>query len=493
MQFGLIEAIRHWGKYRGTKAAFISNGQATTYRDLFLRAEQVAQAIGDFGAEGRVAVAALHKAGFVVMLLGVMRAGNPAVVLNTHLGDEALSVTISDTMPDVLLQDSDLAGTCFPKALTSVPRVTVGGFQGGVSRNTPWPKYSSSSEWGVLFSSGSTGVPKGVERDHNSMITEIVGWCLELPLTKHSVFYIGRPLFYTGGLVLVLATLFVGGTVIANDYQDDDDPAEVWSDYQMTLSAHSVEWTFFVPDQVRAFVAANPTDHEHSKSILVMGAPISGDEKLAARTVLASQIVESWGNSESLGTITEPEDLDLRPESVGRPFLTDELDVIDDSFNPCEPGKVGRIAGGDTAGFQGYSNHPDATKQVKTRSMIISDDLGYTDSNGYFYVSGRLQDHVVRGGASLYLPTVATKIRAHPDIAEVEVCAITNGDAIHLCAAVVLTPVTTTNAEGLCATVNVGLDDQEQLLRILVLDALPKLASGKTDRLAVRGLLEDRG
>ena len=68
-----------------------------------------------------------------------------------------------------------------------------------------------------------------------------------------------------------------------------------------------------------------------------MGAPISGNEKRAARVALRSNIVESWGNSESLGTITEPNDLDSRPDSVGRPFLTDELLVVDDSLQPCRP------------------------------------------------------------------------------------------------------------------------------------------------------------
>ena len=493
MQFGLIEAVRHWGKYRGTKAALISNGWTTTYRDLLLGAERVAQALRAYGGDGRVAVAAQNKAAFIMMLLGVMRVGRSAVVLNTRLGDGALSVTVSDTRPEVLIQDRDLANTWSPSAFSSVPRLTVDGFQGGVPTDLPWPKYLSSSGWGVLFSSGSTGIPKGIERDHNSMITEIIGWCLELPLTKHSVFYVGRPLFYTGGLVLSLASFFVGATVIANDYRDDDDPAEVWSDYQEVLSAHAVEWAFFMPDQLRRFVAMNPVEPGRSKFILVMGAPISGSEKLNARRALGSQMVESWGNSEALGTITEPEDLDLRPNSVGRPFLTDELYVVDDSLNPCEPDEIGRIAGADTAGFQEYSNRPDATKQVKQQDLIISDDVGYTDGDGYFYVSGRVQDWVVRGDTSVFLPDVASTIRTQTHIEEVEVCAIAVEGEAHLCAAIVLTSEATVKKEEICVNLNACLGQQKQLSQVKVLDALPKLASGKVDRLAVRHLFEERG
>ena len=456
-------------------------------------AERVAQSIRDSGIDGRVAVAARHKAAFMMLLLGVMRAGNAAVIVNTGLDDEALSVTVKDTKPEVLIQDHDLGNTWSRRAFASVPRMTVDGVQGAVLTDVPWPKYSSSSKWGVLFSSGSTDNPKGIERDHNSMITEVIGWCLELPLTKHSVFYIGRPLFYTGGLVLSLASLFVGATVIANDYRDDDDPEAVWSDYQEMLSLHGVEWAFFMPDQLRAFVAMHPTDPSHSKFILVMGAPITGAEKEEAHRALRSQIVESWGNSESLGTITEPEDLALRPDSVGRPFLTDELCVVDDSLNPCEPGKVGRIAGADTAGFDKYSNRLDETERVKQQALIISDDIGHTDEDGYFYVSGRAQDLVVRGDLSVFLPDIAEKIRAQPYIAAVEVCSTDVEGDIQLCAAVVLNSGGAANEEDVCRKLNACLDQQEQLSKVLLLDALPKLASGKVDRLSVRRLFEEHG
>ena len=235
------------------------------------------------------------------------------------------------------------------------------------------------------------------------MITEIMGWCLELPLTRQSVFYIGRPLFYTGGLVLALASLFVGATLIVNDYHDDSDADEVWSDFEQHLLAHEVDWAFFVPDQLRAFTRLGRAPKRAATTILVMGAPISGDEKRKARDTLGSQIVESWGNSESLGTITEPRDLDLRPDSVGRPFLTDELWVVDETLTPCAPNERGRIAGGETAGFEEYSSRPEATLEVKRKKLIISDDIGYTDECGYFYVTGRDQDILLRGNTLVSL------------------------------------------------------------------------------------------
>ena len=495
MQLGLIEAVRHWSTYRPGDVALISNGRHTTYRDLLRRAEGVACALRKQVGGGRVAIVAQTKAAFVAMLLGTLRAGRPPVVLNPGLKSNALRAMIADTQPSLLIHDSDVAPCGFPEMVRCL---RVDCLNATSLAGLPWPEYSTHSEWGVIFSSGSTGTPKGVERDHGSMVTETIQWCLELPLTRHSVFYISRPLFYTGGLVLLLATLFVGATAIANDYRDDDgDAAAVWTDYQSVLLAHDVDWAFFVPAQLRVFIAAQPTAPRHSKTILVMGAPISGSEKLAARNILGSQIVESWGNSESLGTITEPEDLDIRPDSIGRPFLTDELTVVDVDNNtlptPCAPRQMGRLAGSDAAGFSSYSNRTEATVQVKRQNLIISDDVGYRDEDGYFFVEGRDQDVAIRAGTLLSCQRIGAKIRAQTDlgalVSDMAICIVEVQATVHVCAGVVLVAGAGLSAEGLRERFNRVLEPGERLSWVRVMASLPELPSGKSDRLGVRAAL----
>ena len=210
MQFGLLEAVRHWSRFRRDEVALISNEQRITYGELYLKAERLAKAIHAQQPDRRVAVTTQRKSAFLAALLGVMRAGRSAILLNPCLTEESLRVTISDTAPALVVQDRDLAQAWFPPVLEGTPKIIVDDLKPEQSSDVPWPERSPDSEWGVVFSSGSTGIPKGIVRNHNSMITEIMGWCFELPLTRQSVFYIGRPLFYTGGLVLALASLFVG-------------------------------------------------------------------------------------------------------------------------------------------------------------------------------------------------------------------------------------------------------------------------------------------
>ena len=493
MQFGLIEALKHWGTYRPKKTAIVSAGCQVEYGTLLSESERVARAIRATAQGRRVALVATSKVFFITALAGVMRAGRSVVVLNPRLAEEAFRVTVQDTAPDILISDQEFRGAGIATAIADLPRVTVDEPGCAGTDDLPWPSMNPRDEWGIVFSSGSTGVPKGIERDHESMVTEIIGWSLELPLTRNSVYYVGRPLFYTGGLVLTLATLFAGGLVIANDYHDDNDPDEVLADYIRESQEREVDWAFFVPDQLRALTKARPALGSPAKSILVMGAPISGAEKLAARMALGSQIVESWGNSESLGTVTQPEDLDERPDSIGRPFLTDELFVVDEDLQPCGPGEVGQLAGAETAGFSEYANRPDATKAVKRERLIVSDDVGYVDEDGYFYIRGRVQDIVVRGDTTVFLPQVAQKLRNRPEIEEVEVCSFEAASEIQLAAVLVFSQPAASTVSEYRQLINDDLALAERLSQVIVLEAFPRLPSGKVDRLKLRRLVTEQG
>ena len=496
MQFGLIEAVRHWAKYRRNEIALVSNDDSITYGALFDRCESVARGVLQNGSNGCVAIVSQRKLLFLSALLGVMRAGRSVIIVNPTLSNEALSVVVSKTEPALLVEDRYNAEVWTPDAFSGISRLVVE--DGPSAGEVPWPAYEPTDEWGIVFSSGSTGAPKGILRNHDSMVAEVLGWCLELCIRRGSTFYIGRPLFYTGGLVLALATLFAGATVVANDYEDDNNPEEVWADYQRELTVHNIEMSFFVPEQLRDFTRrANETaagsPMPHADAVLVMGSAISGEEKRTARRVLGSNIIESWGNSESLGTITEADDLDRRPDSIGRPFLTDDLFVVVDrsSLTPCQPHERGFLAGSEVAGFAEYANLPEATEFVKHDGLIVSDDIGYCDEEGYFYLVGREQDIIFRHGEAVLLPRVAEKIRAYDQIEAAEVVAVDVGADGELRAAVVLETGYDTEPAMLCDRLNEKLAVAEQLSRIVVLDEIPLLGAGKVDRQAIRELCGD--
>ncbi len=185
-------------------------------------------------------------------------------------------------------------------------------------------------------------------------------------------------------------------------------------DIAAAASSSPIDWAFLVPDQVRVLLKSGATRKLQGslRGILVMGAPISGREKQDLAAVLSCTVRESWGNSESLGTITDDEMLRECPDSIGRPFLGDSMCVVDDDGNECSLGTIGRLAGGQVAGFTRYTARPTDTASTKRRGLIISEDLGWCDSRGRFFIEGRVQERVQIGDQKMFLPKLEADLRA---------------------------------------------------------------------------------
>jgi fatty-acyl-CoA synthase len=216
-----------------------------------------------------------------------------------------------------------------------------------------------------------------------------------------------------------------------------------------------------------------------------MGGPISGDEKIRVSHLFRCNIVESWGNSESLGTITEAEDLANRPDSIGRPFVCDDLFIVDENLVPLAPGERGRIAGGIEAGFIRYCNRPEATDQARRDGLIISEDYGLQDEDGYFYILGRLSDNVVRDGRSIFLSQLEARIRSDEQINECCVTSIGDEEAVQIVA--VVSPTVKTDPGKILDRLNRMFPPYERIDYVLLAD-IPKVPSGKIDRLACKKL-----
>jgi acyl-coenzyme A synthetase/AMP-(fatty) acid ligase len=417
MQFGAQECVRHWGKFRRRAPAIYTEQEAISYGDLDRRVNLVCQSLQSLGVTGnRVGILAGSKVACLLSFLAANRSGNSAVTLHLGLEAKTLCECINDTAPSVFVVDADGRAE-LERGVPAVQRIIDLESVLGQSREETVETIAEnepSEECCVLFSSGTTDRSKGIERDHYSMVTESIGWCLELGLTSKSTFYVGRPMYYTGGLVLALATLTAGGALSVKDSLDDNDFEEAWEAWQRLAAVADLEWAFFIPDQLRFFLRKIRVDGPKeplAKRVLTMGAPITGNEKIAVSNAFGCDVIESWGNSESLGTITDAEDLATRPKSIGRPFVTDELHIVSEEGKELPPFELGRIAGGVEAGFTKYSNREDATNATKVGERIISDDIGYTDGEGYFYVIGRTSDLLRIDGKLLTVPAIAEVVR----------------------------------------------------------------------------------
>jgi len=321
------------------------------------------------------------------------------------------------------------------------------------------------------------------------MVTEFLGWIIELGLRRDTTFYIGRPIFYTGGLVFAAATLLVGGTIVINDFVNENDPLEAWNDLSNFLHNDRIDWVFLIPDQIQTILKniREPKLPRWPVNVLVMGGPITGNEKIALSKLLNCNVIESWGNTESLGTITEAKDLNKRPNSIGRPFVGDELVIVDDHLRELRPQEHGRIAGGIEAGFARYSNRPDTTLNVRREGLIISEDYGYQDEDGYFYILGRLSDCVVRNGTSIFLSGIEAHIRSMESI--VDCCVTSVGDENDVQIVAIISTHTEKDESAICDEINKCLSVDNRIDRVILME-LPRLPSGKLDRVNCKKIAE---
>ena len=478
MWLGIGDAIEHWARYSPNKIALRIGDRSFDFKSLYERAAAISNFIVESKIVGHVGVSVKDKFEYLACIAGLNLVGNPIIVLNPYADQESLKVHLTDTKPSAILGHTDL--------IQGIDRATGKSMKTFDVSKIPINKEKKSflrnnfKEWGILFSSGSTGISKAIVYDHLTMSSELLAWCLELGIRRTTRFYIGRPIHYTGGLALSLATLLVGGETILTESPEDSDFESIWDHYQKCLLDNIFDFAFFIPDQLRTFmrIAKEPLG---GPTILVMGAPISGKEKQDVSRILKSPVIESWGNSEGLGTITDEEDLFSRPESIGRPFLTEKMYIVTDDLVECRPGESGRIAGSEETMFIEYANRPDATERVKKNSLILSDDIGYMDESGYFYILGRNQESFVIGGKTVFLCDIEERLRRITGIIDICIVAVEEVKGAVDFYALIVSQKDNTNEDSVKIEIKSAIDIQ--LAGFLFVDTLPRLSSGKIDRL----------
>jgi acyl-coenzyme A synthetase/AMP-(fatty) acid ligase len=211
--------------------------------------------------------------------------------------------------------------------------------------------------------------------------------------------------------------------------------------------------------------------------------------KLAIPETLGSRVIESWGNSEGLGTIADEETFTHRPRSVGRPFLCDSLTIVNNHGEDLPPWELGRVAGSSDAQLREYFHREDLNRSMFKGPLVLSEDLGYHDPEGYFYISGRADGRFLRRGIPVFTTDIEEKLT---DIAGILYCAVVGlPDAVegHVpVAAIVLRDGSSDGETEILRAANERLPENHRLSRVRIVATLPRNAAGKVVLDAVRAL-----
>jgi long-chain acyl-CoA synthetase len=415
-----------------------------TYRELDERSSRVAVALASAGVGpgDRVAVLDKNSPEQVELYFGAAKLNAVPCPVNYRLAPAEIAVIVADSRAKVFVvgaeflaaveaqaggQSGDLAGIEIIAIGEGHGRRSFAEWRDACPADDPRVAQGPGDVAYQLYSSGTTGRPKGVQITQANLASALSLYPDLLRLGADAVSMVAMPLYHIGGGGWVLAGHAVGAT---NVLVRDAVPSELVA----LIPRERITHAFLVP-AVLQFMLAVPgvagQDYSSLEYFLYGASPIS--EKVLAQSIetFKCAFVQAYGLTESTGTVTYLPEADHDPHgparhrlrSVGVPIPGTRIRIVDPaSGGDVEPGQVGEIWIEGPTVMKGYWRMPEATAAtIDADGWLRSGDAGYRDSDGYIYVHDRVKDMIVTGGENVYPAEVENAIMSHPEVADVAV------------------------------------------------------------------------
>ena len=407
-----------------TRCALRVGGRSWTYAELAGLVSATAVCLRSAGvrAGDRVLLVAPTSAEFVVVYHGILAAGGVAVTVNTLCTATELGYFLDDAGCGFAVGAAGVEATLRTAAEPrNVPLWIV---DDGVLEHCHAVEESPVGEVAVLlYTSGTTGRPKGAELTHAGIAAATAAVSTALDLRDGERMGTALPLFHVYGQVVVMGcALRTGATLSLLPRYDPAALLRLAAEHRLTLLAGvPTMWT----DVLAVDGGSERKDLGSLRIVLSGGAPLPTE--VAARLCgrLGGRLLEGYGLSEATGvaTMCRPAD-ERRAGSVGRALPGLEVSVVGDDRTALPPGVVGEVAVGGPVLMRGYWRRPEATAEVLRDGMLLTGDLGVLDADGHLRIVDRKKDVVIRGGYNVYPREIEEVLHEHPAVREAAVIGI---------------------------------------------------------------------
>ena len=412
-------------------------GHTTTWAELDRRVSALAGALHarGVGFGDRVLILMLNRPEFLESCLAINKLGAIAVPVNFRMTPAEIAFLVSDCAAEVVITESVLAKVATavrdidPKLATVI---SAGGGTGDdvldyddvVAENAPPPVVDipDDSPSVIMYTSGTTGRPKGAVLTHNNL----TGQVMTLLFTNgadinNDIGFIGVPFFHIAGVGSIVSGMLLGRPTVLYPVGTFD-PNELLD----VLEAEKVTGIFLVPAQWQAVCAAQKARPRDLKlRYLSWGAAPASDALLRemSQTFPGAKILAAFGQTEMspVTCMLLGEDALRKLGSVGKVIPTVSARIVDDEMNDVPVGQVGEIVYRAPTLMAGYWNNPEATAEAFAGGWFHSGDLMRQDEEGYIWVVDRKKDMIISGGENIYCAEVENVLAAHPEIVEVAV------------------------------------------------------------------------
>jgi acyl-CoA synthetase (AMP-forming)/AMP-acid ligase II len=352
----------------------------------------------------------------------------------------------------------------------------------------------------LVYTSGTTGRPKGVMLTHGDFVTYICGHTELADGTPRGTALLCVPLYHIAGVTSMLASLFTGRRLVIH-------PQFEAAEWLGTVRRERVTHAFLVPTMLKRVLDHPAFDPQACASleILAYGAapmPVPVIRRALAMFPPTVGFINAFGQTETTATVTVllPEDHRLegsaaeierklqRLSSIGRPLPDVEVRIVDAEGVDVAPGAIGEIAVRTPRLMKGYAAQGDATAETIVNGWLHTRDLGWMDADGYLYLAGRKDDLIIRGGENISPAEVEAVLHTHPAIEEAAIIGLPDEDwGEQVMAIVVPKADSALSAEEVIDWCHERLASFKKPTTVQFVPALPRNALGKVLRKELRG------
>ncbi|HET9609044.1 MAG TPA: long-chain-fatty-acid--CoA ligase [Acidimicrobiales bacterium] len=498
----IADIVRTHGRERPDAVAIDTDERSLTFGELDRRSSQVAQALraAGVGPGDRVAFIDKNGAEWFEVTFALAKLGAVNVSVNWRLAPPEMAQIIGDAEAQVVVVGPEFVDHV-EKIEGDLERVHTVVAIGGHDR---WPDYTSwvdphpADDPGTapaggdvafqLYTSGTTGLPKGVMLTNDNFFKGVAGISAQWRLTADSVNLAMMPMFHIAGAGWATVGLYHGcRTVVLRDI----DPARILQ----VIAERRVTNAFMVPAVIQ-FLLMTPgvetTDFSSLRTLVYGASPIADRVLVKGIETFGCEFIQVYGLTETTGAITQLDGVDHDPDgrpqllrSCGKPYPWVEMRVVDGAGYDVPTGEVGELWTRSHQNMAGYWNNPAATAEAVTPDgWFRTGDAGYLDAEGYVYLHDRVKDMIVSGGENVYPAEVENVLMRHPAVDDVAVIGVPDerwGEAVK--AIVVLSPDSPVAAEDieadLIAFARASLAGYKLPKSVDVTDVLPRNPSGK--------------
>ena len=345
----------------------------------------------------------------------------------------------------------------------------------------------------LMFTSGTTGEPKGVIHTSNSLIGCTKALTERFGLDASDVLLVASPVGHmTGYAAIVLLSVYLGGTMVLQDVWEPKHGVSLMAREGVTYTAASTPFLSDICDVVKAG-APSPAS---LRSFLCGGAPIPSVLIERAASELGIKVCSLWGMTEILAaTLTEPSRAsDKSPTTDGRPLEGMEVRIVDFDGKPVPTGQSGRLLVRGCQMFTGYYKKSEL-KTFDAEGWFDSGDLAYMDGEGYIRISGRVKDVLIRGGENVPVVEIENLLYKHPAVAAVAVVGYPDARLGERgCAFIVPKPGSTIDLPAMQAYLaECKMAKQFWPERVELVADLPRTASGKIQKFKLKEVAQAFG